>query len=1435
MPDSPIRTCRALIAALLLQTVTAPDTGAQQLSQVRASASLNGATLVHESWSVADGLPVNSINQIIQTRDGYIWAATFDGLVRFDGVRFTVFNMANSGLPSARIIWVQEGVAGELWLFTEQLHIVRMQRGRFTTIGRFSNGGGQQKPLLTDAAGTTWVGTEDGLARVIGDSLVPVARDVIRDTVLSLFRRRDGSLMVGLLHAGLMRLRTTSSVTQVAEAVPIDSALQHSSVSSMAEDAQGVLWAGTLDGDVLTGNDALHRLPIPRVVAAHRDPILAILAKPQGGVVVRSSEMLLSIDSGRITLLDDKFPRIWQSAQWSDGVATWHANGPSLYRDGKLVFALSPGGGARLLPTDIVTGMIDREGSIWLGTSAAGLHRLKRSLFHTISLDDGLPDQNVYATYADRDGTIWVGSLARGYSRINPSTGVIRSFASQRSTEAEARSFLQDRLGSLWLGLTASLYRCSRTSAHDCAQVQPDRGRITRVLALHEDTDGRIWIGDDAGLFRFENDRLLKLPDAPGAPKAPVRAFASALDGSIWMGTAGGGVTRYRDGSFTTITIADGLPSDLIRALHVDRDGWLWIGTEGHGLARLDPRGWAPASRDAPGVNRRIANITVRTGLFDNVIHQILEDDAQRLWMSTNRGIFWIDRVEAASVADGRVPRVHSTGYTERDGMRNREANGGTQPSGAKAPDGRLWFPTQDGVVVVDPKDVGTGAAAPPLVIEQVVSGDSSIAPTDGRVLLTATQRDVRIEYTALTFLEPRNVRFRYQLAGYDNDWVDASERRSAFYTKLPAGTYTFRVQSSSGGADWSEPGASVTVTVPPYFWETWLFRLLCAAALASGVFIEVRRRVRAARARARALEALVSERTATLRERERELASQNVQLEAQAEELQRSDTARSRFFANVSHELRTPLTLTIGPLEALRDKAARDPQSQQWLDIALRNARRLVTLVNQILDVARLEAGAMRLAPQPLDLCGFLRGLIGTFQPVAERKNLVVQLDAPTECSVMLDPDALEKIFTNLLSNAVKFTPPDGVITSSLALIDGGVRLVVHNTGPAIPAELLARVFERFYRVDESNTSMQPGTGIGLSLVKELVELHGGTVTAASTASGTTFTVTLPAMPVPAAVGNVATPTVEPTAAEDASERGLEATDEDAHDDIPTLLIVDDSEDLRTFIRANFIDRFRVLEAADGHEGLALARAELPDVVLSDVMMPGMDGRALVRALRDDPDTEFLSIVLLTAQADSAQKIAGLEVGADDYLVKPFEMRELDLRVRNLIAARQRLRLHLRSDAPQAPASRSLPMESMEVVGSFELVAPERATVSISVEERDYVERVTRAIQAGLADPDFGVQELADAVFQDRTHLFRRVRKATGLSPSDLLRRARLECGAQLLANGDGTVADVAFTVGFRSVSHFCRSFNAQYGMTPATYRATVSVNAPSAARGMR
>ncbi|WP_309673269.1 two-component regulator propeller domain-containing protein [Gemmatimonas sp.] len=1425
----------AVVFACLLLAPASPLAAQPRASAVIAPeprGAFNKFEVVHESWSVVDGLPVNSINQLLQSRDGYIWAATFDGLVRFDGVRFTVFNSANSpGLPSDRIVWMKEGVNGELWLVTEQRHLVRWRNGRFTVIGAAGRFPPDFLPLLTEGSGATWVGTIHGLARVVGDSLVPVLRTEIRGTVNALLRTRDGALVVGMANGGIVRFHTPRAGRLERRDEPMDSAVSHLTVQSLFEELPGILWIGAAEG-IYTNRNGWHVIPstpstafgwVARIIANPRGSGAIFYGRRKYGPGLSAAEasnprLVVVYDGTQLEPLAKGKAVTLNPTVWSTGSTMWHTEGSTTYREREPIYSLSPTGKANSSSFEITTGLTDREGSVWLGTFAGGLHRLKPTLVHTISEPEGLADRNVYPTYVDRAGAVWVGSWERGFSRIDPVSGQITPLTNTNVQVLVARSILEARDSTLWIGTgsyPSSVHRCVRAKVTQCVMEMASGDTVLEVSALFEDSDSRLWVGARSGLFRRDNGRLRRL-DVTGVGKniPTVRVFASTPDGAIWMGTNGDGLLRYREGGFTRITTGNGLPSDLIRSLYVDRDGWLWVGTEGRGVARIDPRGWG--LRESDPERRRIAVISTREGLFDNVIHQILEDDAGRLWMNTNRGIFWIARAEALEVANGRALRVHSTGYTERDGMRNREGNGGMQPAGAKGLDGRIWFPTQDGVVVVDPRTVAPDTVPPPLVIEQVVSGDSVLLPSADSVRLSPEQRDIRIDFTALTFLEPRNVRFRHRLDGYDNAWVDSDTRRSAFYTQLPPGRYTFRVQVTASGNEWYEPGAALAITVVPRIYETEWFKIIAAAGLFAICAVAVQRRVRDASRRAEELERVVTDRTLALRDRERQLESQNVQLEAQAGTLRDLDRARSRFFANVSHELRTPLTLMIAPLDRLRTQLPIADQRGVWLDLAQRNARRLLELVNQILDVAKLEAGAMRLSPRHVELCGLLRGTIESFRLAAEKKALQIHLESGVTCDVVLDSDAFEKIVTNLLSNAVKFTPPNGRITLTLSRETERLLLAVANTGPIVPPDTLALVFERFYQVDESNTTIQPGTGIGLSLVKELVELQRGTVQAVSTADATTFSVTLPL----GAADRVA-PSADPSPATSTAEvADAVISRDDPASDIPTLLIVDDSEDMRTFIRLNFEGRFRVLEAGDGLEGVSMARALLPDVIVSDVMMPRLDGRGLVQQLRESEETDYLAIILLTAQAEDEQRLAGLETGADDYLVKPFEMRELDVRVRNLIAARRRLRE--RFHEPSSPGagsesgSRLLPAESDAARDGAE------AEVStLTAEDAHYRDKVLAAIMAGLGEADFGVAELADAVFQDRSHLFRRVRQVTGVSPSELLRRVRAEEGARLLHQTTGSVADVAFSVGFRSVSHFYRCFQEYYKVTPAEYRA--------------
>jgi signal transduction histidine kinase len=606
---------------------------------------------------------------------------------------------------------------------------------------------------------------------------------------------------------------------------------------------------------------------------------------------------------------------------------------------------------------------------------------------------------------------------------------------------------------------------------------------VGNTYALYFDRGGHLWAGMEDRIVRLDGNQWHQVPGWEGT--RPVRVFLETRDGALWIGTNGAGIARWDGSRLVRITAADGLPSDLVRSLYQDADGTLWVGTEGRGLAALEPSAW---NEETGPQKRRIVRIGAEHGLYDETIPQILEDQAGRLWMNTNRGIFWVTKAELHDFVSARIPRVHSTSYTERDGLKNWEGNGGFYPAGARTRDGRLWFPTQDGVVMVEPGRLAP-TALPPAVVERLVAGDSAFNPSDGPVALGVNQRNLQLEYTASSFVEPGNVRFRYRLEPYDPDWIDAGNRRTAFYTRVPPGHYRFRVQVGSSIGSWNEPAeATLELGLAARFWETTWFRWGLALALGASLLLAVRLRVARLRQRARQLELVVAERT-------QQLSAQNTQLERQAAQLTELDRAKTRFFANVSHEFRTPLTLTIGPLEDLRSRSTNDPDGSRWLDLALRNARRLLRLVNQILDVAKLEAGQMKLARRRFDLVPFARGVTAAFEPVALQRRIELRVQAPDSLIGAFDPDALEKILTNLLSNALKFTPPEGRVTVSLDIDAQRVVLTVADTGPGIPAHQLPFVFERFYQADESANRAEPGTGIGLSLVKELVELHRGTI----------------------------------------------------------------------------------------------------------------------------------------------------------------------------------------------------------------------------------------------------------------------------------------------------------------------------------------------------
>ena len=732
------------------------------------------------------------------------------------------------------------------------------------------------------------------------------------------------------------------------------------------------------------------------------------------------------------------------------------------------------------------------------------------------------------------------------------------------------------------------------------------------------------------------------------------------------------------------------------------------------------------------------------------------------------------------------------------------------------------------------PPRAGRGGGAPyPALVRRVstVGTDSLLSGgyAPGR-LASALGADIdalRFEYGATSYAGTAPLQFRYRLVGLDDEWSPWSDEAAKEYTNLPPGAYTFEVQAEDAGAVRSTVGSVAFAIAPPWYGTVWArlgFVALALAGLVGLVGGASSWRTRRLSERAVALEAAVDQRTAEVERQKVQLEAQADQLEAQTDQLRELDRAKSRFFANVSHEFRTPLTLTIGPLEDLRDGVHGElgGDARETVGLALRSARRVMTLINQILDVAKLDAQSVRLQARPLDLGAVAGALADAFAPLGERLGVALDLDRPARpVEVWADLDALDKVLSNLLSNAFKFTPGGGAVRLAVAVEDGagGAAVVtVADTGPGIAPEHLPHLFDRFYQADGVTVHRRPGTGIGLALAHELAVLHGGTLAVESApGEGSTFTLRLPLGRDHLDADQIAPEGAAPPEAETWADRvddDVEAdappvSDPDDGEDRTTVLVVDDHAGIRAYLRRHLEGDYRVIEAADGAEALAVTRERLPDLVVSDVMMPVMDGVALCRALKADPATDFVPVVLLTAKAGEEATLAGLDALADDYVTKPFNVREVRARVENLIRQRRRLRERWSAASGDGHADEPAPPPAPPAGdgGSAE-DDPERVALRAAVRE---------AVEAHLADEDFGVDALAQAVGLSRSSLYRRL--GDGPTPNAMLREARLARGARLLEGGAGTVAEVAYAVGFRSVSHFSRAFREAHGVPPSAY----------------
>ncbi|GAB5520654.1 MAG: hypothetical protein RhofKO_29050 [Rhodothermales bacterium] len=894
---------------------------------------------------------------------------------------------------------------------------------------------------------------------------------------------------------------------------------------------------------------------------------------------------------------------------------------------------------------------------------------------------------------------------------------------------------------------------------------------------VHEDAQGRLWVGGASQLLTLD-PRAETLVPVWDDILEPV-AIAETEDGYLWIGTKQG-LLRYMPttGERTFFMhdplISTSISNSTVQSIWLESDSALWVGTS-NGLNRFSVR---------TGAFRRFT--TYNSTLPNNFINGVLGDQHGHLWISTNGGLTRYDPEADAFVT-----------FDNTRGLQGREFNRGAY---AKSEDGLLLFGGEQGLNVFDPDQLRENEFPPKVYLmnitqagETIYRGPHALGPVETK-RFNYRQNDLSFEYLGLHYSASERNSYQYFLEGSDDAWQPITTTREARYTNLAPGDYTFYVRAANAYGIWSTDVPLLTLTIRPPWWGTWGFRLAAFLAIVGLVWGGYRRRIHGFKRQRLQLEQEVAVRTAALQAEQEKTA-------AQAHELERLNQQQRELFANISHETRTPLTLILSPVEDVLEhrQAELSPVALTTFKMVRRNGRRLLHLVNQILDLARLESGHAEFQPRHMDLKAFLASITESFEELARQKGIQLQFDTPIDEPVIgnFDPALLEHIFFNLIANGIKYTPEGGKVIVSQHMKGRGARRIavvrVGDTGIGIPKEQVPHIFDRFKL---AHTGQASSTGIGLALVKESVTLHGGTVSAMSGEGfGAMFTVRLPLGVSQEEAAQVPLYTYDPEAVNAEQTEVAPAPSAGSDDDQTTILVVEDNEEIRHYIAGLLGDTYRILQAEDGAEGLEMANTHLPDLIISDVMMPRMDGVAMCAAVKEDAALTFIPTILLTAKADVADRIAGLEACADDYIAKPFNVRELKLRVRNLIETRRAWKAQF-GTAPLRDAF------------------PEAASVDETL--RQQIEEI---IHERFTEAGFSASELAEAVGLSSGHLRRRMQELFEASPVQVIRGYRLEQAALQLRKKTGTISEIGYAVGFNSVSYFTRAFREAYGVPPSAY----------------
>ncbi|MCM5528311.1 hybrid sensor histidine kinase/response regulator transcription factor [Parasegetibacter sp. NRK P23] len=1319
-----------------------------------------------------DGLSSNSVNAILKDHTGYMWFGTDDGLNKFDGSKFVVYHHNTSdtnSISSNKISALCEDGDGNLWIGTSKsLSLYDRKRNLF--LNTHITQGNAVRALYADQSGNIWVGCYMGLLRYnhkkgelqhfIADGKPGSLKSGI---VSSILKDRKGRLWVGT-NGGLHLYKPATGKFDVFMNSKDPRSISDNNMKAIVEDASGNIWIGTGGGGLNVFQPQDSTFKTYRSVEGNErtllsDRVICLAVAPTGKLWVGSEKGLVIMDPE--TGLAQRIPHNPRNAFSLKGQSL-----RSLY--------------------------IDKKGLYWVGSYQNGVAKYDTNLpfFHLVHGNPfdpyGLRAPNVTSFAEGKNGDIYVGADVGGLSVYHPKTGL---FDQVKLSGKIVTVLALERAGDeLWIGTYGNGIYVLNIQTGSIRNYHTKDGfsglNCDEIFCLKKDRKGNIWVGPNG------NEVMLFLPEkgvfqgfsnylgGPTGTKPPARAYVRDIQedeqGNIWLATHGRGVDVYNPND-RSLKLYNSLNTGFLLeeafSILPGRNGKIWLGTYGNGLFVFDKR------------NGKLTNMNTNQQLSNAAINKILEDGSGKLWIGTNKGLSSLD-------PDRNIVR----NYTFRNGLQRSSFNRG---AGIIASTGELYFGGVEGFNHFFPDKLRHNANVPPVTFTGLKVDNQAVKPTtekksiindhigEAERIQVNYKQNLEIEFAALDFTNPDECDYWYYLKGFDKKWSRAGRTNSAVFTNLDPGEYEFQVKAVNTNEGWTTQTASVKLFVKPPFWRTNL-AYVCYVLLAAALILGARRR------------GISKLKLKFAAEQEKQQIKQLIEAERREAERQRDfDQARIKFLTNLSHEFRTPISLISGPVQSLLEGETNAKKIGQ-LTMVKRNSRRLLNLVNHLLDFRRLEDKESHLNPEPGNIVDFVQEISESFRDLANRKGIGFLLTTAIESYyTQFDKDKMERILFNLLSNAFKFTPRGGTITVHVKQGERPgeeVFIEISDTGIGMSAEESSRIFDRFFQAETPPEIMNQGSGIGLSIVKEYVRMHEGNIQVQSMkGKGTSFTLIFPLKEVMVPEVAVAR---ENTA--DSMEKTLEPAElvsDDAGERM-TILLVEDDDDFRAYLRGHLEDEYRIIEAADGREGWQKALSGHPNVIISDISMPHMNGIDLSNKIKSDKRTAHIPVILLTALTGDTHQLMGLKTGASDYLSKPFSGEVLKLKIRNLVALNEQLK---------KTYSKRLKLD-----------VPETAVQS---ENEKLLLKIRAYIEKNMYNENLSVEQLSKHLFMSRATLYNKILDMTGETPVEFIRSVKLQKAVELLEHSDMRIADIAYSVGFTSPNYFARAFKLKFNMSPTEY----------------